>query len=466
MAIKLADVIENANSNYPVIDADASGASGIKGFGIFNGFGAGAGERGSLPANKQCTGYIAVDSGTGKVEVYTGGGWTTASNWKSLLDLSNLPDPQLTTDDYVFDSIAHLLSTGNATNDSEADGSNATEHGAYLIGHTSYEGVNQQFKFTTGHIIEALLITAMTENVNAGAASSLDVYAGSGSGLIGDFNGDGIVNTPDLLLLLGYWELSAEYPGTGTYFINENDLSAYISGISSDFISQGDTAQLIEFKMNSDNSSYVDNSKLYIPIVANTYTVVNGAASTTINATGAVDGTDYVQFGNPLVGDFEISALYTSVGGTTGTKIITNNSSANFTIVNEGPNNDTVSHGFEVTLIDNGGNVLQTAQGDDVIFELIVFEQPIAGGSVITLNSPGFNEIPQITDLDIALFGFVNNSINILSTDYTDDDPYENGVDIPITGIRVKPFFRAEQGTSLVRMGAANLIKFSIKYQV
>ena len=58
MAIKLADVIENVNSNYPVIDAskDATSGGSIKGFGIFRSFS----DRDAVPQDKRCYGYVAV----------------------------------------------------------------------------------------------------------------------------------------------------------------------------------------------------------------------------------------------------------------------------------------------------------------------------------------------------------------------------------------------------------------------
>lgn len=58
MAIKLADVIENVNSDYPVLDASISATTGggIKGFGIFRNI---AG-RNAVPADKRCYGYVAV----------------------------------------------------------------------------------------------------------------------------------------------------------------------------------------------------------------------------------------------------------------------------------------------------------------------------------------------------------------------------------------------------------------------
>lgn len=58
MGIKLADLIENVNSDYPVLDASISATTGggIKGFGIFRNISG----RNAVPADKRCYGYVAV----------------------------------------------------------------------------------------------------------------------------------------------------------------------------------------------------------------------------------------------------------------------------------------------------------------------------------------------------------------------------------------------------------------------
>lgn len=58
MAIKLADVIENVNSSYPLLDASVAATTGgsIKGFGIFKS----TTERDAVPTNKRCYGYVAI----------------------------------------------------------------------------------------------------------------------------------------------------------------------------------------------------------------------------------------------------------------------------------------------------------------------------------------------------------------------------------------------------------------------
>lgn len=82
MAIKLADVIENVNSDYPVVDAskDATSGGSIKGFGIFRGFS----DRDAVPQNKRCYGYVAVVLYGDKI-------YNEVTSFDSTLDLDDEP---------------------------------------------------------------------------------------------------------------------------------------------------------------------------------------------------------------------------------------------------------------------------------------------------------------------------------------------------------------------------------------
>jgi|11BtaG_2_1085332.scaffolds.fasta_scaffold00010_31 hypothetical protein len=95
MPIKLADVIENVNSDYPVIDAskDATSGGGIKGFGIFRNFS----DRDAVPENKRCYGYVAVVLYGDKI-------YNEVSAFDSTLDVDDEPTTSTSSPEYDFNA--------------------------------------------------------------------------------------------------------------------------------------------------------------------------------------------------------------------------------------------------------------------------------------------------------------------------------------------------------------------------
>ena len=116
MAIKLADIIENVNSNYPVIDASIGATTGgsIKGFGIFQDISA----RDSVPADKRCYGYVAV-------VLFADGGNNQISSVDSTYDFTttgNLPQYDADNDGTVnFNDTAAFLGISGTVISSAAD---------------------------------------------------------------------------------------------------------------------------------------------------------------------------------------------------------------------------------------------------------------------------------------------------------------------------------------------------------
>lgn len=478
MAIKLADLIENVNSNYPVIDADASGASGIKGFGIFNGFGVGAGQRGSLPANKQCTGYIAVDSATGKVEVYTGGDWTTSANWKPVLDLSNLPDPDLTTNTAEFTSASELLFKGR---------NNGTE-GAHLVAYTDYENQEQQFKFDINDIAGALLFTMLQANVDNGSAPNLDSYVGDNTTVIGDFNGDGYVDFADLTGFLGLFGNSNAFPLPTTLKVNlgplrdQGNYSYITNGLTYD-------ADSVMIDLSSTNTSYTAGSKWYLPLNTNVggansityYVVTAGSAAHTIGTSNLVDGTAYFEVGDSASGAYEIGTLYTgsfpdfiNAVQSIGPRILQkwnrqNNNASNVPqplglIHCEGPESDTVKFGVEVKMTNAGGTGLEYTFGTELVLDLEFEIEALGGASTIISNaystflvSPNQAEQLQILQEGNTL---TDGTLVLAGMHIIDSNSAFDSADLPITKMTFRPYIISENGTSKIEFSDLHAFEF------
>jgi len=485
MAIKLADVIENANSDYPVIDASNSGSSGIKGFGIFSSFGNSAGERGALPSNKQCTGYIAVNTSNGAVEVYKGGGWTTASNWVPVLNIPNLPDPDLTTDTYEYEAVAEMLLFGNAAGAFDLD----TEQSAYFVAHTTYQNQDQQFKVRFNDIAAGMVYQIMNQNIDAGLASGLTVYTG-GTGIPGDFNGNGFVDTSDLIYFLSVFENSAAtspFPQTPklTYFFPplgaQESLVSYNSSAGETYIDLKET------------EGYTPNTKWYLPFYDNVvggspityYSVQAGSATVSVNDTGT-GGTDYFQFGDNS--GYEIATLFGSAGNTAHALAVSALSVGGALIYdNEGPDADTITFGYEITFLDANGSVLVDDESETAQMDIMHYRNTFAANASYNLGLPlyahGFTPNGGFSlgaGSGSGLVAEENNYIqaNLVTNGYpqygfiipaTEDDSTNSSAiypdnTLPFTAIRVKPYFKSQNGTTTITIAGQAALVFQITY--
>jgi len=219
MAIKLADIIENYDITYPVINAgqDPTGLYGtfspIAGFGIFKDIDG----RDSLPATRQTTNYLSV-VGSNAFIFDTGGTWTTESSHTALLTDANY--------DFYFrisDFPALTIPAG------ETAGTFLTTQYDTALLLIEPDPVEKPEKITISQLFEAFAVTVITENVDNGAGSFAS-YGGTvaSGGNPADIDGDGIIGISDVLMVLSTFGLTSSGGGKG-HRVVEQDLSNHPS---------------------------------------------------------------------------------------------------------------------------------------------------------------------------------------------------------------------------------------------
>lgn len=233
MPIKLADVIENVNSSYPVIDlsenADSTN-SPIKGIGIFGS----AGDWASWGStNLQTPGYLSiVQPGAGKFNAYlyrgNGLSWGAGASHHEIFHTSSYTD--------LFTPTGFAAATADTA--SESIGETLADHldeVTFVARINSSQGVRH---LTLRNIIEAIT-NDIVNNYVADGYGSVGSYGGSvgSGGSPGDFNGDGVIATDDLIAMLGL--LGQTVPGTQygkkyfTFEADEIDGDISITGVTS-----------------------------------------------------------------------------------------------------------------------------------------------------------------------------------------------------------------------------------------
>lgn len=201
MPIKVADLLENIDAGAALIDISAGVSttnSQIAGLGIFGS----AGDWSTWGySDLQPEGYLSiVKQGSSEYRSYIyhndAGSWGTATNHDELVLASRVPELVKVTDftDYTVQAGTTLQ---------EQLGDNFDEH--QIIIHK--DGDAKSKRITVEELFAGFAITIVNENISAGAGTIVS-YGGSSDsgGLPADLNGDGIVNSNDLLLLLGAWE--------------------------------------------------------------------------------------------------------------------------------------------------------------------------------------------------------------------------------------------------------------------
>ena len=338
---EFANVITNSTAANPVIDITGSALSPVKGIGIFTNDSA----RDGLSATKRGTGYLAIDSTTGVGKVYTGSTWTTGTDWKDLLQIGELPVASVTNSYGTFDSASELLLYGNVL--SQADFTAKTPAGAHMMAYTTGGGLTQQFKFTFDDLIGAMVGGLVNISVQGGYGS-VDAYEGDSSGLVGDFNDDGIVNTEDLLTFLGQFGETAPEASPTTVALNVWNLNETNSTGFMDLSSTSDPAYTAGDKV------YFTIGQNGVPAGTTYYIVTEGSPAVVVDYTN-----DYIDFLDASSGNYDLQNRYGSASSVMLSLTLTN-----LILNNEGLTEDTVTIGMDVDVIGDNDAIIHGTSVD------------------------------------------------------------------------------------------------------
>ena len=157
MPIKLADVIENSNSSYAVVDISNNDSS-VKGIGIFTS----VSNRNTWAdsATKGVSGYLNITRDSNGIylpHIYQSGTWGTASNHHEIVTTPRIPDVFDPTD-FTVVAAAAGQSIGQILHANE----DTVTFAAYVNGSQLVRGV------TLKHIIQAILSGIVQENIDGG----------------------------------------------------------------------------------------------------------------------------------------------------------------------------------------------------------------------------------------------------------------------------------------------------------
>jgi hypothetical protein len=465
MAIKLADVLENINSAYPVLDI-SGGASPVKGIGIF----ADVAARNLLPATKQINGYIAVDIATNSLKVWNGADWGTATNWLDPIQIEELPEPVLSAAGGFseWSQISELLIYGNAVDAAEV--TDGTAEGAYLMAQTTAGG-SQQFKFTLNDLMSAMIFDFASAQVSQGSGSSITAYAGGTSGIIGDLDDDGMVGVSDLLIILGDYGNFAD-PEAGPTRTEIQFLTNKFPETGAD-----DAIYTIDF---APPDSYTADTNLYLTIGgtgSTYYSILEGGPGLTVDATN-----EWFQFTDSASGSYELSNYY--------------NAPAGFSFRVNGPitvnfqgGTETITLGLEVKVIGDDDSVLLTVEQDMYSKNNASLIESSSGvgtlnwstsdnGSEYDLNhaslaeklkttvdsnnvnyqdTPGLPIRNALEDTDVT--SATGNTFYSVTSAVAGQSGGFSTAQLPVKAYRVRVYIRSLNGTSYIVFGSASLLK-------
>lgn len=184
MPVFIGDVLDSCGG--PIIDLSQNK---VKGIGFFESYG----DRNDLLADFQSSGYVSVIDGD--IEVYSGTDWALEANWvKVASDFSLYPN---------------ISVPEGVTSDADTQGSafisDTLENGErYSFG--IFDSQSNDFKRLSGAALESLIVHVVGQQLAYTLADStgntIDYYTDSTNGIVGDLNGDGLVTSSDILVLL------------------------------------------------------------------------------------------------------------------------------------------------------------------------------------------------------------------------------------------------------------------------
>ena len=184
MPVFIGDVLDSCGG--PIIDLSQNK---VKGIGFFDNYE----DRNDLLGEFQSSGYVSVIDGD--LEVYSGTDWSAESNWvKVASDFSLYPNIS------VPDGV-----TSDADTQGSAFISDTLEDGErYSFG--IFDSQSNDFKKLSGAALESLIVHVVGQQLAYTLADStgntIDYYTDSANGIVGDVNGDGLVTSSDILVLL------------------------------------------------------------------------------------------------------------------------------------------------------------------------------------------------------------------------------------------------------------------------
>jgi len=184
MPVFIGDVLDSCGG--PIIDLSQNK---VKGIGFFESYD----DRDDLLTDFQSSGYVSVIDGD--IEVYSGTDWALGTNWvKVASDFSLYPNIS------VPEGVVSDADTQGATfiSDTLEDGER------YSFG--IFDSQSNDFKKLSGAALESLIVHVVGQQLAYTLADStgntIDYYTDSTNGIVGDLDGNGVVTSSDVLILL------------------------------------------------------------------------------------------------------------------------------------------------------------------------------------------------------------------------------------------------------------------------
>lgn len=280
MPIKLADVIENSNSSYAVVDISNNDSS-VKGVGIFTS----ENNRNTWgdSGTKGVQGYLNITRDANGIYlpyIYQSSTWGTSSNHHEIVTTPRIPDVFDPTD-FTVVAAAAGQSIGQILHANE----DTVTFAAYVNGSQLVRGV------TLKHIIQAILSGIVQENIDGGfgTIASYGGSAGSG-GNPADINGDGEVNVADLIAFLGLYGDQGPVTTTGPAISKIVYAANGINGVTNITSTTGSTVDYYDVVATSSSNATLTH------VNSNDLTSTGDQLTTTI-----ATGTDYTTFSDGSV---------------------------------------------------------------------------------------------------------------------------------------------------------------------